>query len=690
MKKSYDFSGWVTKNDLRCSDGVTIRHGAFSGNHNAKVPLVWNHDHNSPSNVIGNVLLSNRDEGVYGYGTFNNTERGQDAKELIQHGDIGYMSIAARNVKRTSNNDVIHGDIYEVSLVYVPANPGAAIDNVIMHSDGTGEHITFTNDMLIHAAEYPDDEDDEDDGEDTSVLEQYLDTLTDDEMEDLVQYAKKVAKVDSDDLDDIFDNLNDKQIDQIVNYMFDNFGDEEDEDTDDSDEEDDEDTDDSDENIQNESDGEGEVSHSDAVDAYLIQDVLSMFEEDDFDSVITHARNMVGHYVPDEKLFDYLNAEQRDDLANYILDTYESKLQHSQGENEMRRNVFEQNNGNAQQSEELIALKQSVAQELVHSELKLTEVFAAHEDEFLQHGITNIEGLFTVENDTGAPGWIRPEEPSLVAQIINKVKKTPAHTVHGRWADITEDEARARGYIKGNEKIDEVFKHLNRKTFPQTIYKKQTFDRDDWIDITDFDLIAWVKPEMEEMLKYEMARAIFIGDGRSVLSTDKIDEEHIRPIATDTGTNGLFVTKVYGITATNFVETVKRNRRNYKGTGRPTLYIDLQVLTDIELVKDETGRYLYGAGNRPATDDEIAQLVGCDGCVCPEFMDNTGLAIMVNLADYELACPSKGAAKMFDDFDMDFNKMKYLIETRVAGALNKPKAAVVYTTGAAPVVDPGE
>lgn len=678
----YDFSGWVTKNDLRCTDGVTIRHGAFEDNDGQKVPLVWNHNHSTPANVLGHMVLQNRDEGVYGYGYMNNSTQGRKALDLIQHGDIGYMSIAANRIKRTPNNDVIHGNIYEVSLVYAAANPGAMIDSVISHSDVNGEDeemATIYTDQLIHAAYYPDDVNN--DSESINMLNAIIDALDDDEFEDVVEYAREITGVED---DTVFDNMSQDEAGQIVDFIFDHveFDDDQYEDGySDEDYEDEEDSDDEDE--YDSEDDESGLEHADNTEEAIMA-VLSSLTEADYKDILAHARKMVDDpNIKDEDLMNSLSEDQIEELGDYILGKLDEgeEVEHSDGGYFMRNNLFERNE-DYQNVVEIENIMHSMVDDLKQGRNTLKGIEEAYADELLEHGITDIDQLFTVELDTNAPGWIRPEEPSIVASIINALKKTPRHTVHGRWADITEDEARAKGYIKGNEKLEEVFTLLNRRTHPQTVYKKQSFDRDDWVDITDFDLISWVKPEMREMLSYEIARAVLIGDGRASNSADKIDESHIRPIATDT-TKNLFAQKVFGVTAATFVETVKRSRRLYRGTGKPNLYIDSELLTEIELIKDGNGRYLYGVGNRPATDEEIAQLVGCDECIAPEFMDGTGLAIRVNLNDYELACPTKGAATMFDDFDIDFNKMKYLIETRVAGALNTPKSAVIYTTAAA-------
>lgn len=582
-KRNYDFAGWVTKNDIRCTDGVVIRHGAFAECNNKKVPLVWDHDRKEISNVMGHIVLQHRDQGTYGYGYFNSTEKAKIAKELVQHGDITAMSIGANRVKRTKTNDVIHGNIYEVSLVLGGANPGAVIESVIKHSDQPNvepeETAIIYTDCIIHSAEYPDDED-------------LVDEPIEHEDEFDEEEMKKSAK-------DLSESLSESQQKSILAYV---------------------------------------------------------------------SKMGVKGNTPEE-ILQSMTDDQMDKLADYILEVASKEEE----EQEVKQNVF-----NKQNKEE--TLTHSDLLDIVLGDVEncgtLTNAFIQHKDEMLEHGITNIDELLTVETTTGAPGWIRPEEPTMVDKILNSVYSTPRKTVRGRWADITGKEARARGYIKGNEKFEEAFETWNRETHPQTIYKKQSLDNDDIIDITDFDVVMWLKAEMREMLRYEIARCIFIPDGRLSTSPDKVKEDRIRPITTD---SDKFVTYTYDVTAAKFLETaLKAKAANYKGAkGQPSLYMDEQFLIEIQLLKAEDGRYLFGD---ILSRESLASKLGVKEIVTPDFLAGTGTTVMVNLKDYELASPNKGKNQYHEQFDIDYNKHKYLNEGRMAGALNWPKCALVFTT----------
>ena len=578
-KRNYDFAGWVTKNDIRCTDGVVIRHGAFAECNNKKVPLVWDHDRKEISNVMGHIVLQHRDQGTYGYGYFNNTEKAKIAKELVQHGDITAMSIGANRVKRTKTNDVIHGNIYEVSLVLGGANPGAVIESVIKHSDDQDgepeETAIIYTDCIIHSADYPDEEEEFDDSdlehaddELQSIADGLVKELTEDQQKKIIDYAKSLAP-----------------------------------------------------------------------DAKSSKELVQSISEEDMG-----------------KLSDYIE-----------------KIITDEEEQEVKQNAF-----NKQNKEE--TLTHSDLLDIVLGDVEncgtLTNAFIQHKDEMLEHGITNIDELLTVETTTGAPGWIRPEEPTMVDKILNSVYSTPRKTVKGRWADITGKEARARGYIKGNEKFEEAFETWNRETHPQTIYKKQSLDNDDIIDITDFDVVMWLKAEMREMLRYEIARCIFIPDGRLSTSPDKVKEDRIRPITTD---SDKFVTYTYEVTAAKFLETaLKAKAASYKGAkGQPSLYMDEQFLIEIQLLKAEDGRYLFGD---ILSREALASKLGVKEIVTPDFLSGTGTTVMVNLKDYELASPNKGKNQYHEQFDIDYNKHKYLNEGRMAGALNWPKCALVFTT----------
>lgn len=666
MKKP-DFSGWVTKNDIRCSDGVLIRRNAFSENDGASVPLVWNHNRNEPSNILGNIKLENRSNGVYGYGYFNDNPSAKAAKELIRHGDIASLSIAANKIKRTKTNDVIHGNIYEVSLVLTGANPGACIsDSYITHSANYAsedEHIElytgldFYDDQIIHS-DSTDDLNDEDVPSSDEILKMVIDALTKDELSQVLQFAASKVNGDTSGMsaEEIIDNLSDDDLQKVIDMILSFFDDESDT-------------------------SDDEVEHSGVYGEYDsdVNTVLSALTPEELNDVANYVRSIADKDISDDEIMQSLSDDQVDDVIDYVVDILsqdDGKIEHSEEDN-VRRNVFDNVQDKKRNDEELDEIKHSMLQEITSGSDTLQGVYKAHKDELLEHGIEKIDDLFTVEQDKGAPEFLRPEEPSIVDTIISGVTARQARSVHGRWADLREDEARARGYIKGNKKFDEVFKLLNRRTFVQTIYKKQSFDRDDYIDIEDFDLLDWVKPEMREMLSYEIARAIVIGDGRDETNPDKIKEEYIRPIALD---DDLFNTKVFGVKADSIVETIKKHRRDYRGLGRPIALADLQLVTDAELIKDGNGAYLYGSGHAPATDEDMAKLFGVTQLVMPEFMDGTGLVIIVNLKDYQIATPAKGVTNMFDDFDIDYNKMKTLIETRCGGALNKPYSAVTYST----------
>ena len=583
-KRKYDFAGWVTKNDILCSDGLIIRQGAFKDNNGQKVPLVWEHDRSSPENVLGYVMLEHKDKGTYGYGYFNDSERAASADKAIKHGDIVSMSIAANRVKKLNGRDVIHGNIYEVSLVLAGANPGATIVESIQHSDANKDDeisaIMYT-DNVLHAANYDDYEED------------------DDMDEEFMHAAEQEA-------------------------------------------------------------------------ADLADSITESLSKEELAEVFTYAKGLVGDDVDDDKVFDALDDDALDKVNDKIIDILTREADDGDTDNEkeedsedgMKHNVFNKN-----------ADDQIKHSELCASVLDDARKLGSLKEAMIQHSINNIDELLTVEVTTGAPGLIRPEEPSMVDSILAAVTTTPKHTVRGRWADLTGAQARARGYVKGNEKFEESFGHWNRETFPQTVYKKQSLDNDDIIDITDFDIVAWLRNEMRDMWRYEVARSIFIPDGRETTDPDKIKEDKIRPITTDVSA---FVTTVNGLTAKNFIETILTSKvDNYKGTGRPDLYMDEVLLVQILLLKDDTGKYLFGD---ILSRESLASKIGVGKIVTPDFLDNSGTAIMVNLKDYEIAAPNKGRSQTYEDFDIDFNKHKYLIEGRLAGALNKPKCAIVFKT----------
>ena len=555
MAEKYDFAGWATRNDIRCADGRTIRKDAFADCDHTIVPLVYQHDHNSPNNILGHALLENREEGVYMYGSFNDSAAGQDAKAAVEHGDITQMSIYANKLKQVGGN-VMHGIIREVSLVLAGANPGAVIEfPVLSHSDDdddiceciikTGENI------LIHS----------NNEEETNVDEKTI--------------------------EDILNTMNDEQR-EVVDYLV----------------------------------GAAILAEEDDED----------YEEGDENKDMKH------------NAFDMTMDDSNDALMHDALDTILS-------------------DGKRFGS--------------------LRESFLAHAEDY---GIDSIDYLFPdAQNVTDTPQFIK-RETEWVADFMNRTHHTPFSRIKSLFANITEDEARAKGYIKGKYKKEEVFSLLKRTTTPTTIYKKQKLDKDDVNDITDFDVVTWIKSEMRLMLDEEIARACLVGDGRLASSDDKINETNIRPIWTD---EDLFTIKALvsvkstdtdDVKAKNFIKTAIKARKNYKGSGTPTLYTTADVITDCLLIEDGVGRRIYNTINDLATALRVSKIVECE--VMEGLSRNDSgttknlMGIIVNPTDYNIGADKGGSVNMFDDFDIDYNQMKYLLETRCSGALVKPYSAI--------------
>ena len=559
MTRKYDFAGWVTKNDTLCRDGVTIRHDAFKENHGQKVPLVWNHDYNSPTNVLGHVDLENRQNGVYGYGYLNDTEEGRSAKELIRHGDISSMSIGARKIKRNGSN-VVHGEIYEVSLVLAGANPGAKIETVITHSDdGDLESGIIYTGTLIHSA---------------------------------------------DDIVDEDENLNDS------------------------------------EELNHKDEGEEEMASEKTVG-----EVLETLNEEQAAAVQT--------------------------LLEAVVDEYEDEDEDEEGETEeMRQNVF---NNDTDQAEDILrhGAAEALQDAIKTGASSLKQVIGEHMQDTLQHGINSIEMLFPeASSPTNGNEPILYKDPNTAYKVIlNGMTKSPFSRVRTLLADMTEEEARAKGYIKGNMKKEQFFSLIKRSTTPTTVYKKQKIDRDDLVDITDFNVVSFMNREMRMMLEEEIARACLVGDGRDVSSEDKINEQNIRPIVTD---HEFFTIHKKFTNAQDFVEKLIKAFPDYRGSGNPSLFIDPMLLADIKLLKGTDNRYLFG--DIPSN-QAIAVRLGVSETVPTTIMTGHG-ALIVNLKDYTLGATNGGQITNFDDFDIDFNRYKYLIETRLSGALTLPKSAI--------------
>lgn len=583
--EKFDFSGWATRNNLRCSDGRTIIKDAFKSNDGQIVPLVWNHRHDDPYNVLGHALLENRDEGVYAYCTFNNTEAGVNAKNLVEHGDVSALSIYANQLKQQGSN-VLHGAIREVSLVLAGANPGAFIDSIIRHNgiESDDEAVIYTGEpiCIIHA-----------------------DTNSNDNN------AETVA--------DVFNTLTEKQKTVVYAIIANALSDKE---------------------------GDDNMSHSDdGNDNETVKDV-----------------------------FNTLSDKQK--TAVYILiDEVVKKIQNEEGDNDdMKHNIFDMDDTNANDV-------------LSHSEMESiisdAKRYGSLRESVLAHGIDSIDYLFpdasTIE---GTPEFIS-RDMGWVQSVMNSVHHTPFSRIKSIFANITEEDARAKGYIKGKLKKDEVFGLLKRTTTPTTVYKKQKLDRDDVVDITDFDVVAWLKTEMRQMLDEELARAFLIGDGRITSSEDKINEQNIRPIVSD---DDLYTIKTVVDAGTNatpdmkakaFIRAAIKSRKSYKGSGEPTLYTTEDVLTDCLLLEDSTGRVIYDSITKLANTLRVKEIItvpvmeGAKGKNGGEL-----LGIIVNLSDYNVGADKGGAVNMFDDFDIDYNAQKYLIETRCSGALIKPYSAI--------------
>lgn len=596
-EKPYDFEGWATKFDVKCADGRTIRHSMGAGNNGKRVPLVWMHQHGSVMNVLGHADLEQRDEGVWARGVFNNTEQGQAAKQLVQHGDITGLSIWANHLRQTPTKDVLHGDIKELSLVLAGANPEAIVEDVISHSEeGYDEYdgslcqgIPF--DFVSHADEDDDyNEDLEDENLENEDTEGNEEENADD---DNVEHAD-TSKEDGETIGDIVNSMNEKQQGATKWLVADAYERGKKAAEKDSDE-----------------GGNEEMKHSafDTTDEVLEQD-----------DVLTH-----------------------DDMVAVIGDV-----------------------------KRYGTLKESA----------------------LAHGIENLEVLFPeAKAVSNTPEFIsRPME--WVDEVMSGVHKVPFSRIKSLFADITEDEARAKGYIKGKYKKEEVFSLLKRTTQPTTIYKKQKFDRDDIVDITDFDVIAWIKQEMRMMLNEEIARAILVGDGRLASDDDHIDSNCIRPIWTE---EDLFTIKVAldaNVTLTdedavakNFIRKAIKSRKDYRGSGAPVLYTTEDMLTDMLLLTDETGRDLYDSEEKLRNKLRVSKIVTVpvmEGLTREVSGQNKKLlGIIVNLKDYSYGADKGGAVALFDDFDIDYNQQKYLIETRGSGALVKPFSAIVIEANVA-------
>ena len=607
QKKTYDFSGYATKVGIKCSDGRTILQDAFAHCDGKKVPLVYQHLHNDPKNVLGHAVLENRPDGVYAYCSLNNTEAGKTAKALVQHGDISALSIYANSLVQKSSN-VIHGVIREVSLVLSGANPEAYIDNLAFeHSDGSittdeSEAFICVGAIIHDGIEIPEVSDNQDSSE-----------------ESISHADDKKDPEDQKTVGDVFDTLNAEQ--KTVVYTM------------------------------------------------IAQALETQDGEDEDEDDVKHS-NIKGDETMKKNIFD------KDSAATEVKGLSRADL----------RSIF----NDARQSQS--TLKNAF---LAHGYESISDALAdyEHQDEVLAHaatyGIDNIGYLFPdARTTTNTPQFIK-RDTEWVSKVFGAAKHVPFSRIKTVLADITADEARARGYIKGNEKADEVITLLKRTTDPQTVYKKQKLDRDDIIDITDFDVVVWLRMEMRMMLEEEIARAQLVGDGRLSSSDDKIKEDKIRPIATDDPIYTIEIQIPVVATTAQMIDEIIKGRKQYKGTGTPAFYTTPDVNGDMLLLKDTTGRRLYNteadlaAGIRAREIIEVPVMENKVVVLTPATVSETGLqkrlvGISVNMTDYSLGADKGGSISMFDDFDIDFNQFKYLIETRCSGALTMPHSAIAY------------
>ncbi len=584
-----DFSGWATKAGLLCSDGRTIMANAFRHQDQTKVPLVWQHGHTDPENVLGHAILENRDEGVYCYGFFNKSPKADHSQVLLEHGDINMMSIWANELMERSKK-VLHGTIREVSLVLSGANPGAVIENVTIRHSGDDEEVLEDEAIIYTGLELEHQSPPDEKSEETKTEEEITHAAGD-----------KPGGTDDDDAEptvqDVYDSLTDEQK-QVVHYML------------------------------------GEAIA--ATKSELKQDNLGDAGE-----------------------------------------------QTQEGNNTMAHNVFEKGNDTATQegspsataSGEAVLSHADVAG-IVADATRMGSLKEAVKAYAISHGIDNIDVLFPEARTLGnTPDWNK-RHTEWVAQVIGGASKSPFSRVKTFTADLTEDEARAKGYIKGDLKKEEFFSVAKRVTTPTTIYKKQKLDRDDMIDITDFDVVQWLRGEMRLMLDEEIARAVLIGDGRDIAADDKINQQNIRPIASD---HQLYATTVNvniddaNSSVAEIIDAIILNRSEYRGTGRPTFFTTETYISKFLLLKDTVGRRIY------KNLEELAAELRVEAIVPVEVMESEDdlVGILVNMTDYVIGADRGGAVSMFDDFDIDYNQYKYLIETRISGALNKLKSALV-------------
>ena len=593
LKEGYDFGGWATKANLLCSDGRVIMPDAFAHNDGQRVPLVWNHQHSDPDHILGYADLENRPEGVYAHCKFNETDTGNVAKQLVQHGDIVSLSIYANGLTEKKSH-VTHGNIREVSLVLAGANPGAGIDSVTLShgEDSDDEGIVYSDTSLDLATEVSHSDD------------------TNSELSHADDNSDKKSEDDEETVMDVFNTLNEKQ----KNAVYAMIG--------------------------------------------------AAYEA-----------------TPPAKDEENTNEEGDTDMKHNVFDTDVQKENQVLSHSDITAIISD--------AKRTGSLRDAAA---AHDAGELTHAATDDDGKSITYGVANVDYLFPdARNITREPLFIK-RDTGWVNVVMSAVKHSPFSRIKSIFADITADDARAKGYLKGNKKVEEVFTLLKRSTTPTTIYKKQKMDRDDVVDITDFDVVSWIKSEMRVMLDEEIARAILVGDGRSTASDDKINESNIRPIWKDDSLYTIKATVQLGASETEttkgkkFIKAVLKARKNYKGSGNPILLTTEDVLTDLLLIEDTNGRNIYESVDKLATALRVSKIVTSPvlenqtregvNAVDGDTKTRTLMGIIVNLADYTVGADKGGAVNLFEDFDIDFNQQKYLIETRCSGALTKPYSAI--------------
>ena len=597
-KTDYDFSGWATKSNIKCSDGRTIMNNAFKDNDGQKVPLVWNHQHDDPNEVLGHALLENRADGVYAYCKFNDTESGRTAKELVRNGDVDKLSIFANKLKTVANN-VIHGCIREVSLVLAGANPGAYIDSVVMHGEDSEmeeEGVIYT-DEKIDILQHSDEESDSSKKEDSKEMEE--EKKEQEEKDNKKEKDEKTVK-------EVFDTLNEEQKEAV----------------------------------------------------YAI----------------------VGQAIEDSKK---ANDDNQDNDENDDSSDKEENNKDKGDSEVMKHNVFDK-----EDNQEVL-----MHSEIINDAVREAKKYGSMKESFIAHAeannMENYEILFPDATELYKEPRVIEKDRSWVAKVMNDVKHTPFSRVKTTFGRMSETEARAKGYIKGTLKTDVKMSFLNRVTTPTTVYIKNDIDRDDVIDITDFDIVAWQKREMRKNLDKELALAMLLGDGRNVSDPNKINEQNIRPVVKDNEMYTIQYTVKDGVDYNNannshsendsvtkgVVRAAIKSRKEYKGSGNPTFYTTEDLLTDLLLIEDQNGRLIYDSIQKLCTALRVKEIVTIPEMEADSYKDIYG--IIVNMNDYTAGADKGGSVSMFDDFDIDFNQMKYLMETRMSGALTVPYSAIV-------------